>query len=204
MRRLLTQPGSAGVHIVLPPELEDLLEAGWREGPGGVLLLAPSEEYLSKRASVPPDDVGECEHQNNDFAVPGQDLAIAVQQFAPRLAAPGPLIDDDKIDYRMPDGEYPADVLGFLRGMAGRGVAFAARALTLAGHQQLPGAVALNAIVSTGIIGDVLVHGTTVKFTTARGVPSRWFDMRWFDDLERFKMDAMAVLTMADASPASS
>ena len=94
-------------------------------------------------------------------------------------------------------------MLGFLRGMAQRGLTFAARALRLADHQQLPGASGLTAIVSTGVVGDVLVHGTTVDFTTGRGVPSRSFDIGWFDDLESFKMEAMAVLTVADVSLAS-
>ncbi|HEX8991185.1 MAG TPA: hypothetical protein VF784_05855 [Anaerolineales bacterium] len=55
------------------------------------------------------------------------------------------------------------------------------------------------ALVSAGVVGDVLVHGASVRFTTGRGVPSSTFDMRWFDDLERFKLEAVAVLTMADA-----
>jgi hypothetical protein len=37
--------------------------------------------------------------------VPGDDLARAVPQFMARLTAPGPLMDDDRIDYRMPEGQ---------------------------------------------------------------------------------------------------
>jgi hypothetical protein len=32
-------------------------------------------------------------------------------------------------------------------------------------------------------------------------VPSRSFDLAWFDDLERFKLEAVAVLTASDAPP---
>jgi NADP-dependent 3-hydroxy acid dehydrogenase YdfG len=48
---------------------------------------------------------GEYEYKYNDFAVPGDDLARAVPQFMARLTAPGPLMDDDRIDYRMPEGQ---------------------------------------------------------------------------------------------------
>jgi hypothetical protein len=58
---------------------------------------------------------------------------------------------------------------------------------------------ALIAIVSLGVVGDVLMHGTKVRFTTARGRASRSFDLAWFDDLERFELEAMAVLDMSDA-----
>ena len=92
-------------------------------------------------------------------------------------------------------------MLGFLRGMAQRGLTFAARALALADRQQLHGGCGLTAIISTGVVTDVLVHGTFVRFTTGRGVPSRSFDLAWFDDLERFKLEAMAVLTASDAPP---
>lgn len=62
-------------------------------------------------------------------------------------------------------------MLGFVRGMAQRGLTFAARALALAGRQQLPGAAGLTAIVNTGVVGDVLVHGTTARLTTASDAP---------------------------------
>jgi hypothetical protein len=59
----------------------------------------------------------------------------------------------------------------------------------------------MTATVNTGVVADVLVHGTFVRLTTGRGVPSRSFDLAFFDDLESFKMDAMAVLTASDAPP---
>ena len=90
-------------------------------------------------------------------------------------------------------------MLDFLAKAAARGLTFAARGLAAAKRQQLA-AAALIAVVSTGVVGDVLVHGTTVKFTTARGKPSGWFDPSWFGDLERFEVEAMAVLSIADAS----
>jgi hypothetical protein len=203
MRHIVAEPPESGARRSLPAELEDLLEAGWREGPGGILLLAPSEEYLNRRATASPHEIGNIEYHNNDFAVPDYDLAVAVEQFASRLAVPGPLMDDDQIDYRMPDGEYPSDISRFLHDMAARSLTFATRALALAGRQALPGAAELKAIVNTGVRGDVLVHGTHITFTTARGSPSRSFDMRWFDDLERFQLEAMAVLTMADSEAKS-
>ena len=185
---------------MVPPELEDALAEGWWVGPGGYLSLGAREEPVRRRP-VPAEELGSHEYHDNDFRMPDDDLAEAAEVFAPRLAGGGELTHDETIDYRGPDGEYPPPVLGFLRGMAQRGLTFAARALALADRQQLPGGGGLTAIISTGVVADVLVHGTFVRFTTARGVPSRSFDLAWFDDLERFKLEAMAVLIASDAPP---
>ena len=199
--RLLAEPVEPAERRVVPPELEDVLAEGWWVGPGGYLLLGPPDELVRRRRLVPAEEFGEYEYGRNYFWVPGDDLAEAAEVFAPRLAGGGELTDDETIDYRGPDGEYPPPVLGFLRGMAQRGLTFAARALALADRLQLPGGAGLTAIVNTGVVADVLVHGTFVRFTTARGVPSRSFDLAFFDDLESFKLDAMAVLTASDAPP---
>jgi hypothetical protein len=198
MRRLAPEIPVSGPPVTLPRELGEILAAGWILGLGGSLILAPSDRIVNRSRPVPPEEIGEFEYENNDFGVPADDLAALVSAFRPRVTSDGPLIDDDQADYRDPDGQYPAEVMGFLAGMARRGLSFAAQALSLAGEQRLPCAPDLIAIVSTGIAGDVLVHGTTVKFTTARGLPSRSFDLHWFDDLERFKLEAMAILTMSD------
>jgi hypothetical protein len=198
---LLAEPVESAERRVVPPELEDVLAEGWWVGPGGYLLLGPGAESVRRRRLVPAEEFGEYEYDHNYFWVPGDDLAEAAEVFAPRLAGGGELIFDETIDYRSPDGEYPPQVRGFLRGMAQRGLTFAARAFALADRQQLPGGSELTAIVNTGAVTDVLVHGTFVRFTTARGVPSRSFDLAWFDDLERFKLEAMAVLTASDAAP---
>jgi hypothetical protein len=200
MRRL-AEPVESADRRVVPPELEDVLAYGWWVGPGGYLLLGPWEMPVHKRRQVPAEGIGEYEYDQNYFKMPGRDLAVAAEVFAPRLAGGGALSDDETIDYRGPDGEYSPAVLGFLRGMAQRGLTFAARALALADRQQLPGGAGMTAIVNTGVAGDVLVHGTFVRFTTARGVPSRSFDLAFFDDLESFTLDAMAVLTASDAVP---
>ncbi len=199
--RLLAEPVEPAERRVVPPELEDVLAEGWRVGPGGYLSLGAREQPVHKQEAVPAEQIGEYEYHDNYFCMPDDDLAEAAEVFAPRLAGGGVLSDDETIDYRGPDGEYPPQVLGFLRGMAQRGLTFAARALALADRQQLPGRAGLTAIVNTGVVADVLVHGTFVRFTTARGVPSRSFDLAWFDDLERFTLDAMAVLTASDAPP---
>ncbi len=201
MRELLTQPGGREVAEVLPAELEERLARGWRVGPGGSLLLAPPDDFLNGQSVVPADEVGAYEYRHNDFRVPDDDLARDVASFASRLTAGGALVDDDHIDYRTPEGELPEQVRRFLSGAASRGLAFASRALARALQQQPDAAGALVSVISTGVAGDVLVHGTAVKFTTARGKPSGWFDPRWFDDLERFKLDAMAVLSISDARP---
>ncbi len=178
-----------------------VLAEGWRVGPGGYLSLGPREQPVHKRRAVPAERIGEYEYDHNYFKMPGRDLAEAAEVFAPRLAGGGELSDDETIDYRGPDGEYPPQVLGFLRGMAQRALTFAARALGLAGRQQLPGGAELTAIVNTGSVDDVLVHGTFIRFATGRGVPSRSFDLAFFDDLESFTLGAMAVLTASDAPP---
>jgi hypothetical protein len=199
MRRLLYNAEAQDIHVVLPGELRELLTTGWREARGGALLLAAPDEFLNHGRDVPAAELGGFEYRNNDFGIPCEDLVRAVPEFAPRLTSED-WEDRAGIDYHTPDGRYAGPVQEFLASMACRAVTFAARALALA-VDQLPGtADMLTAIVSTGIEGDILVHGTTVKFTTARGTPSGCFDIHWFDDLESFKLEAMAVLTKGDAS----
>jgi hypothetical protein len=48
-------------------------------------------------------------------------------------------------------------------------------------------------VVGTGVGPDFLDHGTTVKFFTRRGAYPRWFD-----DVEGFKGEAMAFISMSD------
>jgi hypothetical protein len=203
MRGLLDGYLDAAFREVLPSELNCVLRAGWRVEPGGVLRLAGPRRRARRIKISEPAEVGADEYQDNDFAVSDRELAWTVASFGPRLGPspkhPVPLEADPDMDYRLPGGELPADVLGYLRAMAGRGLTFASRALMLAHKKRLPGADELIAFVNTGIVGDVLVHGTHIHFTTARGEPSGWFDPSWFDDLEKFKLEAMAVLTMADA-----
>ncbi len=198
MRRLQPRPSQQAESGDLPAALEELVAAGWREGPGGTLLLATTDEFLRRHTHVSPADIGTFEWENNDFAIPDEDLARAVTRFARRLAKGDPVVDEP-IDYR-PVGDGEEDVLKFLRGMACRGLDFAVKALARAREQRFSAAGALIAVVSTGAAGDVLRHGTTARFTTGRGSPSRNFDMRWFHDLEDSKLQAMAVLTMDDAA----
>lgn len=199
MRRLQPAPGKQAESGDLPAALEELVAAGWQEGPGGTLLLATTDEFLRRHTHVLPADIGAFEWENNDFAIPDGDLASAVPHFGLRLAKGDPLVGDEPIDYRIV-GDEEEDVLRFLRGMACRGLDFAAHALARAREQQFSAADALIAVVSTGVAGDVLRHGTTARFTTGRGTPSRSFDMRWFHDLEDSRLQAMAVLTMDDVA----
>jgi hypothetical protein len=163
------------------------------------LLLATTDKFLARQGPVAPEDVGGYEYRNNDFLLMSEDLEGRVPAFAPRLAGEGWREYDDQVSYLGPDGQLLADVAAFLRDMAARGLAFASRALARARDQRLDAAGALVAIVGLGVVGDVLVHGTHARFTTARGRPSRSFDLAWFDDLERFELEAMAVLDMGDA-----
>jgi hypothetical protein len=200
MRRLLDQGGGFNPYGAVPSECERLLEAGWRTAPDRVLLLAPRDDFLARRRLVQVGEVGAYEYEHNDFAIPSQDLARTVSAFAPRFSSGTWAEDDPTIVYAGPGGEFPAEIQVYLHGMAARGLSFASRAVSLAARQGLDAADALVGIVSTGVSGDVLVHGTHVHFTTARGAPSRRFDLSWFDDLERFKMEAMAVICLQDAS----
>lgn len=199
MRRLLDQGGGFNLDGAVPAECERLLDAGWRTAPDGVLLLAPGDDFLARRRLVQVSEIGVYEYEHNDFAIPSEDLAIAVSAFAPRFSSGTWAEDDPTIVYDGPDGEFPAEVTVFLHGMAARGLSFASRAVSLAARQGLDAADVLVGIVSIGVSGDVLVHGTHVHFTTARGAPSRTFDLSWFDDLERFRMEAMAVIGPRDA-----
>lgn len=200
MRRLLDQGDGFDPHGPLPPDCERLLGEGWRIGNSGVLLLAASGDLLARQRMITADEVGEFEYEHNDFSIPDEDLASAVPAFAPRLSSGTWTEDDPAIDYRGPDGQFPVDVAAFLSRMAARGLTFASRAVRLAAQQGLDAAGALVAIINIGVTGDVLVHGTHVHITTARGAPSKWFDLSWFDDLERFEMDAMAVIDLHEAS----
>lgn len=199
MRPLVANPSKLGRATPLPADLEEVIMAGWREGPGGVLLLAGTDEFPNKSREVRSREVGEYEYDNNHVTIPDDDLIRTVPRFKPRLDPNVPLLDDEQIDYRGPDGQLFDDIRIYLRRLVSRSLTFASGALAQAGRQQLNSVEGLMALVSAGVVGDVLVHGASVRFTTGRGVPSSTFDMRWFDDLERFKLEAVAVLTMADA-----
>jgi hypothetical protein len=102
-------------------------------------------------------------------------------------------------DIHISQDGVPADRDTFLAAMTARARHFAYRAIE--GAQGMTGAGALVAVISVGLSEDYLMHGTTVKFFTQRGqYPA------YFSDLERFKLEAMAVIEPGDelgAGPAS-
>ena len=97
-----------------------------------------------------------------------------------------------------PDGiaeDQPAQ--RYSAAMVRRALSFACRAL--ADARGLDGADSLVAVIGAGVDDDYLTHGTTVRFFTRRGDYPRHFD-----DLERFALEALAVLDIDDAGRATS
>jgi hypothetical protein len=94
-------------------------------------------------------------------------------------------------DVRISSAAAPADRDSFLAEMLSRALRFTSRAL--AGASSIEAADALVAVISIGVAGDYVLHGTTVKFFTLRGdYPD------YFVDLERFELEAMAVIEPGD------
>jgi hypothetical protein len=108
-------------------------------------------------------------------------------------SAPG-LFEYEVNDVHIPTADLAADLDAYMERAARRGVSFALRGLGDAAA--FPAAADLVATVATGVAEDFLLHGTTVKFFTRRGDFPNWFD----DDLEKFEMEAIAVLTNADVT----
>lgn len=79
----------------------------------------------------------------------------------------------------------------FLRAMAGRALSFASRALRLAGGYDAGDF--LIAVVSVSVDVDYFTGGTAVKFFTCRGDYPRYYDA-----LERYTLEAIAVIDMND------
>lgn len=98
----------------------------------------------------------------------------------------------DVNDIRVPDEDCLDDPDSYLRRMVLRGLAFARAGLHRA--TDVVGAETLHAALSTGIDEDFLTHGTTVRFFTQRGIHPHWFD-----NLERYEVEALALLDMSDA-----
>ena len=97
-------------------------------------------------------------------------------------------------DVYVPNADLVEHPETYLLAITLRGLSFAARMLERA--QGSPNAKSLVAAVSTGVDDDFLTHGTTVKFFTRRGDYPQWFN-----DLERFGIEAMAVLDSSDLAP---
>lgn len=94
-------------------------------------------------------------------------------------------------DLNVPASGLSRDREGFLVGLTSR--ARTAAELGLTNARGFEFAESLTAVISMGIDDDFLTHGATVKFFTRRnGYP------RYFDDLERFKLEAMAILDASD------
>ena len=142
----------------LPGELQDILAAGWLEGPGGSLLLSAlyGAGWRDDWAHV---DVALHEYEVNDVWVP--------------------------------TGSLPDERELFLAAMTGRARSFATAALSLA--RRLDEVNAVLAVISVGVDDDYLTSGTTVKFFTQRGNYPRFYDA-----LDRFELEALAVLDIND------
>ncbi|WP_322749066.1 MULTISPECIES: hypothetical protein [unclassified Frankia] len=98
-----------------------------------------------------------------------------------------PYLELEVNDVKIPDLDLLNDLSSYLPRVASRGLSFAVTALGKARKSGL--ADSLVAVVSTGVGDDYLTHGTTVKFYTRR---DNYPD--WFDDLERFAIEAMALI----------
>jgi hypothetical protein len=99
-------------------------------------------------------------------------------------------------EYEVNDVGVPSDGISperdqFLPALVARARDFAVRALGAAGG--MPAADLLTAVISVGIDDDYSTHGGTVRFFTRRGGSPRFYE-----DLERFRLEAMAVVDVHD------
>jgi hypothetical protein len=89
-----------------------------------------------------------------------------------------------------PDG-LPSERDSFLTGMVSRARTFAEQAMLSARHYVTW--ESLTVVISVGVDVDYLEHGATVKLFTRRGrYPTQ------FEELERFQLEAMAVVLVED------
>ncbi|MGW9310179.1 hypothetical protein ACWGPQ_19470 [Saccharomonospora azurea] len=94
-------------------------------------------------------------------------------------------------DVRIPDGGLPLDRDQFIPAMAARSFGFVEAAFRSAAR--FTESDTLTAVISIGVGDEYLTHGAVVKFFTQRaGCPD------WYDDLDRFKLEAIAVLMRVD------
>jgi hypothetical protein len=96
-------------------------------------------------------------------------------------------------DVSIPAKELPEAREEFLPGLVGRARAFAYQAMRNA--ESIEDSRLLVAVISIGIDEDYLLHGATVKFCTRRGGP-----LHNFDDLERYRLEAIALVESGDAA----
>lgn len=90
-------------------------------------------------------------------------------------------------DVKISESGLPSDKERFLSAVAIRALCFIEEAFRSAARFEVSNG--LTAVVSIGVGDNYLSHGTTVKFFTQRaGRPA------WYEDLERFKIEAIAVL----------
>ncbi len=94
-------------------------------------------------------------------------------------------------DVWVPSAGLSKNRADFLSGMTARAFSFAFAALRLA--QGLDGGDTLVAVISMSVDSDYLSSGTTIKFFTRRGIYPDYFE-----DLERFELDAVAVIEPTD------
>ncbi|WP_433183571.1 hypothetical protein [Actinoallomurus sp. CA-150999] len=96
-------------------------------------------------------------------------------------------------DVGITDVGLPSDRDRFLEALVARARSFACHAIKDA--QNLNYGNLLTAVISIGIDDDYLTHGATVKFfTRTAGCP------QFFDDIERFQLEAMAIIEVFDCS----
>lgn len=94
-------------------------------------------------------------------------------------------------DVWIPTSDLQEERGHFLEGAASRAFGFVILALQSA--RPLKASSSLVAVISIGFDEDYLTSGTTVKLFTHRGSYPRYFD-----NLERFQLEAMAIVEVSD------
>ncbi|WP_157606524.1 hypothetical protein [Saccharomonospora cyanea] len=154
---------------VLPDELRTIIRKGWYFTPAGAFVL----EALEPRSMLAKTFLTKHFRRNRELA--SHWGGVADYEYHTN-------------DVKIPESGLPSDKERFLSAVAIRALCFIEEAFRSAARFEVSNG--LTAVVSVGVGDNYLSHGTTVKFFTRRaGRPD------WYEDLERFKIEAIAVLT---------